>query len=131
MSASREEWIAKLAGASGYAAIFDLAAQALSSREAWGDDLRSSQAAARKWAGFFFPVEAIESGATIAGRVAPRAEILAAGEAAAKAVAIELLAPLPATAPPRRRAGPRGPPRPVEPSELARGDGRQVRPERQ
>lgn len=92
---SREEWVGAIKGASDLGLVFERANQALIERQAWGDDPTGSLCAALMWAEFFFPMDALESGAIIGYGKAERSALLKAGEEAAKAVACALLSPLP------------------------------------
>lgn len=92
---SRSAALEAIGKAQGLAQVLELANKALAERQSWGDDFTGSCAAAKKWAGFFFPIDAPESGAEIRGEIFDRNDFLAVGVSAAKAVAKALLAPLP------------------------------------
>lgn len=96
--ATREESIAAIGNAESFSDVLDLANAALARREPWGDDLAGSKAAAVKWAGFFFPVDCEQGGATLGSIHVDKEEFVALGIRAAKAVSIALLAPLPTLA---------------------------------
>lgn len=94
--AARAQALAAIEAAEDMPRALDLANQALAQRHGWGDDLAGSCAAAKKWAGFLFPIAAPEAGAELRGQVLDRDLFLKVGLLAAKAVAKALLAPLPA-----------------------------------
>lgn len=103
---TRTECLAAIIKSGSIEEVWDLANHALRAREAWGDDLASSVAAAKTWAGWVFPISASEAGAIATGygcgsRGAAwksKADIEAFGLAVSKAVACALLAPMPAAA---------------------------------
>lgn len=100
MKKGRQEALEAIDAARDISAVFAEANRALASREGWGDDIRGCAAAALNWAEFQFPIEALRDGASIHENhpeiITKRKDLLSMSMLAAKAVAKELLAPLPA-----------------------------------